>query len=225
MSAYQKKGFTYYSTQYRSSQKVSINESLIFEQIENIIKEFDFSNENIQLINKNMLSNLIQNEENKYWNELINILKQIKSLTTKQEKLLDMQLNEVIDERTYIQKYNQLENEIKDCLEQKSDLEKNNFSEKTQIMFELLKNLYISYSKSSKEWKTYIAKKLMFELSIDNKKRLQIAESHLFKSLKYLNTAFGGAKGFDVWTFKENLSMINLEDLRDLYRFVKNWNL
>ncbi len=62
-----------------------------------------------------------------------------------------MQLNEVIDERTYIQKYNQLENEIKDCLEQKSDLEKNNFSEKTQIMFELLKNLYISYSKSSKE--------------------------------------------------------------------------
>jgi hypothetical protein len=62
-----------------------------------------------------------------------------------------MQLNEVIDERTYIQKYNQLENEIKDCLEQKSDLEKNNFSEKTQIMFELLKSLYISYSKSSKE--------------------------------------------------------------------------
>ena len=110
LSAYQKKGFTYYSTQYRSSQKVSINESLIFEQIENIIKEFDFSNENIQLINKNMLSNLIQNEENKYWNELINILKQIKSLTIKQEKLLDMQLNEVIDERTYIQKYNQLYN-------------------------------------------------------------------------------------------------------------------
>ena len=225
LSAYQKKGFTYYSTQYRSSQKVSINESLIFEQIENIIKEFDFSNENIQLINENMLSNLIQNEENKYWNELINILKQIKSLTTKQEKLLDMQLNEVIDERTYIQKYNQLENEIKDCLEQKSDLEKNNFSEKTQIMFELLKNLYISYSKSSKEWKTYIAKKLMFELSIDSKKRLQIDENHLFKTLRNLKATFGGAKGFDVWTFKENLSMINLEDLRDLYRFVKNWNL
>jgi hypothetical protein len=30
------------------------------------------------------------------------------------------------------------------------------------------------------------------------KKRLQIAENQLFKSLKYLNTAFGGAKGFDV---------------------------
>ena len=225
LSAYQKKGFTYYSTQYRSSQKVSINESLIFEQIENIIKEFDFSNENIQLINKNMLSNLIQNEENKYWNELINILKQIKSLTTKQEKLLDMQLNEVIDERTYIQKYNQLENEIKDCLEQKSDLEKNNFSEKTQIMFELLKNLYISYSKSSKEWKTYIAKKLMFELSIDSKKRLQIAESHLFKSLNCLKVPFGGAKGFDVWTFKENLSRIDLDELREFNGFVRSWNL
>lgn len=38
----------------------------------------------------------------------------------------------------------------------------------------------------------------MFELSIDNKKRLQIAESHLFKSLNYLKATFGGAKGFDV---------------------------
>lgn len=38
----------------------------------------------------------------------------------------------------------------------------------------------------------------MFELSIDNKKRLQIAENQLLKSLKYLNTAFGGAKRFDV---------------------------
>ena len=136
-----------------------------------------------------------------------------------------MKLDELIDEKIYIQKHNQIENEIKNCLEQKSDLEKSNFWGKTQIMFELLQTLYWSYSTSSKEWKTYIIKKLMFELSIDNKKRLQIAENQLFKSLKYLNTAFGGAKGFDVWTFKENLSMINLEDLRDLYRFVKNWNL
>ena len=65
----------------------------------------------------------------------------------------------------------------------------------------------------------------MFELSIDNKKRLQIAENQLFKSLKYLNTAFGGAKGFDVWTFKLNLSKIDLDELREFYKFIKNGNI
>jgi len=38
----------------------------------------------------------------------------------------------------------------------------------------------------------------MFELLIDNKKRLQIAENHLFKSLNCLKVLFGGAKGFDI---------------------------
>lgn len=38
----------------------------------------------------------------------------------------------------------------------------------------------------------------MFELSIDSKKRLQIAENHLFKTLRNLKATFGGAKGFDV---------------------------
>ena len=92
-------------------------------------------------------------------------------------------------------------------------------------MFELSKSLYPSYSRSSKEWKTYIAKKLMFELSIDSKKRLQIAENQLFKTLKILEIAFGITKGFDVWTFKENLSRVDLDELREFYEFVKNWNL
>lgn len=38
----------------------------------------------------------------------------------------------------------------------------------------------------------------MFELFIDDKKRLKIEENQLFKSLKYLNTTFGGAKRLDV---------------------------
>jgi hypothetical protein len=88
-------------------------------------------------------------------------------------------------------------------------------------MFELMKSLYTGYSNSSKEWKAYIIKKLMFELSIDNKKRLQIAENWLFKSLKCLKVTFGGAKEFDVRTFKENLSMVDLEELREFYKFIK----
>ena len=132
-----------------------------------------------------------------------------------------MKLDELINEKQYLVKYNFLENEIKDCLEQKLTLENDNISTKTQILFELLQSLYLNYSTTSKEWKSYIIKKLMFELSIDNKKRLQIAENQLFETLKILKIAFGTTNGFDVWTFKENLSRVNLEDLIEFYEFVK----
>ena len=125
----------------------------------------------------------------------------------------------------YIVKYNLLENEIKDCLEQKLTLENDNISTKTQILFELLQSLYLNYSTTSKEWKSYIIKKLMFELSIDKEKRLQIAENQLFKTLKILKIAFGITNGFDVWTFKQKLSMIDLEDLREFNKFVESFNL
>ena len=40
---------------------------------------------------------------------------------------IHVRIDELIDEKIYIQKHNQIENEIKNCLEQKSDLEKSNF--------------------------------------------------------------------------------------------------
>ncbi|MCX6077232.1 MAG: hypothetical protein NTW78_10180 [Campylobacterales bacterium] len=55
----------------------------------------------------------------------------------KQEKLLDMKLDEVIDEKAYLSKHNQLENQIKDFLDEKSRLKKDNFVAKTQILLEL----------------------------------------------------------------------------------------
>lgn len=225
LSGYKKKWIIYYLSQTRSPQQLNINENLIFEQLEKIMKEFDFKNEIMDFVNKNMITNLIENQDNEYWIELLNMDKKIKSLKVKKEKLLDMKLDELIDEKTYLQKHNQLENEIKDCLEQKLKYEKENFWAKTQIMFELSKSLYTSYSKCSNEWKSYIIKKLMFELLIDNKKRLQIAENHLFKSLNCLKVLFGGAKGFDIWTFKENLSSVDLGDLREFYEFIKSWSL
>lgn len=63
--------------------------------------------------------------------------KQVQSLKMKQEKLLDMKLDEVIDEKTYLFKYNQLENQIKDLLDQKLVLKKDDFMAKTQILLEL----------------------------------------------------------------------------------------
>ena len=221
LSAYEKKWFTYYSTQNRSPQKLNINENLIFEQFWNFIKELNVSKKMINSTSKNIILNLINNKENENYIEISDIEKQIKSLKIKQEKLLDMKLDELINEKQYLVKYNLLENEIKDCLEQKLTLENDNISTKTQILFELLQSLYLNYSTTSKEWKSYIIKKLMFELSIDKEKRLQIAENQLFETLKILKIAFGTTNGFDVWTFKENLSRVNLEDLIEFYEFVK----
>lgn len=72
-----------------------------------------------------------------YANEVRDFDKQIFSLKTKQEKLLDMKLDDVIDEKTYLVKYNQFENCIKDFLDQKEKLKNNNFSMKTQLLLEL----------------------------------------------------------------------------------------
>jgi hypothetical protein len=96
----------------------------------------------INSTSKNIILNLINNKENENYIEISDIEKQIKSLKVKQEKLLDMKLDELIDEKQYIVKYNLLENEIKDCLEQKLILENDNISTKTQILFELLQTLY-----------------------------------------------------------------------------------
>jgi len=96
----------------------------------------------INTTSKNIILNLINKEKNENYIEISDIEKQIKSLKAKQEKLLDMKLDELIDEKIYLVKYNLLENEIKDCLEEKLELENNNLSTKTQILFELLQSLY-----------------------------------------------------------------------------------
>jgi hypothetical protein len=72
-----------------------------------------------------------------YVNEVKDLDKKILSLKVKQEKLLDMKLDEVIDETTYLLKHNHLENEIRDFLDQKAKLKNNNFSMKTQLLLEL----------------------------------------------------------------------------------------
>jgi len=53
-------------SQTRSPQQLNINENLIFEQLEKIMKEFDFKNEIMDFVNKNMITNLIENQDNEY---------------------------------------------------------------------------------------------------------------------------------------------------------------
>lgn len=60
----------------------------------------------------------------------------------------------------------------------------------------------------------YIIKNLMFELSVSNKKELQIAETPLFESSKLLKNRFGGTQYLDVRKYKSLLSRLDLNELK-----------
>lgn len=68
----------------------------------------------------------------------------------------------------------------------------------SSILFELVGNHYTSYKRVNDEVKTLFIKNYLFELFIDTKKDLHLAENPLLKGLKYLNLYFGTAER-DEW--------------------------
>lgn len=112
-------------------------------------------------------------------------------MRNKQDKLLDMQLENTISKEKYVEKNNELEDKIQDLEYQKKSQQNEDFEEKTKIMLELAGSLYQSYNIASNETKTQIIKKLMLELFIDNKKELRVEESPIFQSSKMLLNSFG----------------------------------
>lgn len=92
-----------------------------------------------------MILDLLEQEKVSLSSEFASIETQIKALKSKQNKLLDLKLDETINEHTYLSKNNQIENEIKDLLEQKEKMKKDDFTKKTQIMLELAGSYYTSY--------------------------------------------------------------------------------
>lgn len=224
LTAYEKKWFTYYSHQGKSPDHISINENLLFDWLWKLIQELDHSYDTWEWFNRQLIDHIMKKSKFEYVNEVKDLDKKILSLKVKQEKLLDMKLDEVIDETTYLLKHNHLENEIRDFLDQKAKLKNNNFSMKTQLLLELAWSLYKSYSVSNQSGKMYIIRQLMLELVVNNKKELQIAESPLFEVLKILNFMFGTPKNFDIRTYKEKLSIIDLVTLKEFCEFIKLLN-
>lgn len=223
LSAYIKKWIVYYNTQARSEVKVSINQNTLFAKAWEIIKKLEWENEILTSIDKDMILDLIKQEKLDKWNEFLNIDIQISKLRERQEKLLDLKLEDTISKEIYLLKHNQIENEIKEFLEQKNSIKKDDFETKALIMFELAGSFYRSYFKSNNEWKIYIIRNLMFELLVSTKKELQIEESHLFKSSKLFNFSNGVPDGFDIRTFKHHLSKINLEEMKEFHKFIRGW--
>lgn len=61
----------------------------------------------------------------------------------------------------------------------------------------------------------------MLELFISTKKSLTIRKTPLLESLNILNFSYGNPKDFDIRTFKDNLSRINLDELKEFYDFIQ----
>jgi hypothetical protein len=66
-------------------------------------------------------------------------------LKDKQEKLLDMKLENKISEELYFFKNNKIEEEIFELNNRKTDFKNDDFESKTQILLELVGTLYQSY--------------------------------------------------------------------------------
>lgn len=204
LCSYLQRGHTYYMTQPRSLEKTNINEQIIFDKFWELLKDIKVENENLLDIQKDMIIELLKQEEEKYLLEKIDYNSEIKKIEKKQEDLLDMKLDWKVSEELYLSKFNKFESEIFDLKSKNKQEKKDDFIAKTQILFELLKSPYLSYKNANDEVKTLIIKNFVFELFIDNKKDLHIAENPLFKGLKYLNFSFGTPKGnwTPVWTVR-----------------------
>ena len=191
LTSYIKKNNTYYWNQNHSDVKICINENLLFDKIWEYIKNSEKENKILTSIDKDIILDLLNREKLNEWNEFLNIDVKIKNIKLKQEKLLDMKLEDLLDDDKYLEKNNKFENEIVELKEQKNSIENDDFEEKTKQMLELGGSLYRTYIWLDNESKLEVIKKLMLELCLNTKKELQIEDTPLFKSSKMLNFYYG----------------------------------
>lgn len=191
LTSYTKKGIVYYGNQYRSTERVSINETKLFNAIGEYIKVNEGRDEILSSIDRDLILDLLKKNEVNNGSDFVRIDEDIERLKWRQDKLLDMQLDGNISNEKYLEKNNQMENEIKVLRDKKESLKDNDFTQKTQIMLELAGSFYRSYFRANEEGRIEIIKMLMLELFVTNKKELQIEESPIFQSSKMLNLFFG----------------------------------
>jgi hypothetical protein len=99
----------------------------------------------VKSIDKDIILDLLRQEELKNGNESVNIEVQIEQLKEKQDNLLDMRLEDKINEDIYLIKNNKLESEIKELEEEKKNIKNDAYEAKTLILLELAGSYYSSY--------------------------------------------------------------------------------
>lgn len=110
------------------------------------------------------------------------------------KNLLNLRLDLEIDKDTYNQKNNEIVLEIEELKIRKNKIKNRNDEEKIALGVELGSSLYESYNGGNNEYKGGYLKKLMVELSLDNKKELTYAENSYLNFVKFLNFQFGNGE-------------------------------
>ena len=182
LTACTKKETVYYMSQYHSSVKVNVNEKVVYEKIEEYLKESDFENKTLTRIDQDIILDLLKLQEQEKWHDIIQIEKDIEKLIKKQDNLLDMKLDWIISKEKYLEKNNHFEQQIHTLEKQKKTEKSDDFEEKTKQMFELAGSFYRSYKWVDLETKTEIIKKLFSSVCLNSKKELQIEDNPILKS-------------------------------------------
>lgn len=99
-----KKWQTYYLTQYRSADRININENILFEKIWELIQNIEWINEPLKEIDKRIIINRVKEENIGNINDISTIDYKIDELKNKKDKILDLKIDNVIDDEVFLRK-------------------------------------------------------------------------------------------------------------------------
>ncbi len=192
--AYMKKWHRYYWAQARSEHRVSIREEMVLEKAWDLLKEYT-NWWTKQEFSKKIVIDILKRYEIQ-WQEIAQeIEEKITQQNQRKSELLNMRLDGKLTDNQYIEKLNELTNNIKG-LEESRDVYRSktgDFSWLYEKMIELSKHLHQTYLSSNNLQRSLILKSIMIELSIDNKKELHPQENELFNVIKNDYFPFGRA--------------------------------
>lgn len=141
------------------------------------------------------IRDLFYEENGKVGEEIEKSEQELKRIDKKLENLLDMRLNSEISKEEYAElKQDLLKNkENRELTIKRYTTLDNDLLDKAERCFELVVNLSHTYLQANILKKVDIIKMICFELLVDTKKSLYIAENELFKEIKKLgNTEWLG---------------------------------
>lgn len=189
------KGNIYYKTHSRSKNKINISQKQIIEAFNDKIENYS--------LNPAIRESIISWLKNYYWDLLDNNKKQItnlesniKKLSDKKEKILDLYCEWWISAEDYKKKINEIELESLDLNQELwkiMSLDQKVLDDCWKVV-QLLTNLKELRKNADENWKATLLSIILVQLFIDTKKQLYIQENELFETIKIFNFNYGGTK-------------------------------
>ena len=198
LNGYRTQGYLYYKSQSRSDKRVNISESRLYEELKNIVKEYDERWSQFASFSQVIIGDIVKQKLQEKESILETIAKDIHTIELKLSSLLDMKLDEKVTIEIFEIKNTQLLQEREELKDRKEKIEKLKIEKIQAIqekMVELSGSLYESYNKGNNSEKSHILKNMMVELFVSTKKELTVEDNKLFKFLKTCSVPFGASNG------------------------------